>query len=485
LHWKSPVRKPDNYLVSVENTDKKSSKDIIVNMNDFRNFTKRETIIKYLEDCAVYQIKVYSQVYGQLVNPCQLKYMQLKDSVKIDLDEVSANSVVISIKDQKQCFQSSYEYFYSELKEERNKKSVTQVISKNFTITDLKPNTTYQLNIRQNYMDRQYGNYTVYNFTTKIIAPRNAPVFYVNKTSTLNLYEINWKTKNNRKVSLYKIKITNNKLWNNFKEKNCTKLDAATTVCVFYHNTTRSYFNLSDTSGVQLSACLVDENKVFCSKWSESKLVTKARNIALHDAVWIVPVMILGAVLFIIFSKTITRETNVNVEPKINSEVLESIQLTQNNQDKFQPITNNEDELIETLDEWRENLKNGEIQPSEPTNRDSPTYVITSEIPSVKTAEYVDLMTSPEYRGSAYDATDDKTSEFLRHIGGGTSDGADIRLLENDDVETDVTASVVEVPSSEPADGYVNNFGSMGRHDDERLLLPFNVNAYVGEDMLR
>ena len=175
----------------------------------------------------------------------------------------------------------------------------------------------------------------------------------------------------------------------------------------------------------------------------------------------------------------------MNVEPKINSEVLESIQLTQNNQDKFQPITNNEDELIETLDEWRENLKNGEIQPSEPTNRDSPTYVITSEIPSVKTAEYVDLMTSPEYRGSAYDATDDKTSEFLRHIGGGTSDGADIRLLENDDVETDVTASVVEVPSSEPADGYVNNFGSMGRHDDERLLLPFNVNAYVGEDMLR
>ena len=45
---------------------------------------------------------------------------------------------------------------------------IRQVTSKSFTINDLKPNTTYQLKIRQNYMNIQQGNYTVYNFTTKI-----------------------------------------------------------------------------------------------------------------------------------------------------------------------------------------------------------------------------------------------------------------------------------------------------------------------------
>ena len=58
---------------------------------------------------------------------------------------------------------------YSKLKEAIViSENIRQVTSKRFTINDLKPNTTYQLQIRQNYMNIQQGNYTVYNFTTKI-----------------------------------------------------------------------------------------------------------------------------------------------------------------------------------------------------------------------------------------------------------------------------------------------------------------------------
>ena len=42
------MKKPDNYLVNVKDTNKNSSKDIFVNSNSFENLIKNETI-SYLE----------------------------------------------------------------------------------------------------------------------------------------------------------------------------------------------------------------------------------------------------------------------------------------------------------------------------------------------------------------------------------------------------------------------------------------------------
>jgi len=352
------------------------------------------------------------------------------------------------------------------------------VTGKNFTIIGCKPNTTYQLNIRQNYMNIQQGNYTVYNFTSKITAPEDAPVFYFKKTSKQDMYEISWYAhfKNNRKVSLYKMKITNNKLPNDFKGKNCTKKDNSTTLCIFYQPTYRSYFNLSDTAGVQLSACNTDKSKVLCSKWSEFKLVPRDYNVGLHVAAWIIPLIMLVALLLFICLKT--REDNIgNVEPKISSEVMESIRFTQLERKQNEPTNEN----IETLDEWRENLKKEEIELS--SNQKPPSYVIDSEIPSVKTAEFVDLMTSPEYRGFD-DVTDIKDSDYVRKTGETASDDVDFRLLRSDDVINKKEVRTPEIAILEPTDCYLKSFDHLGRGSEEKTLLN-DVSAYVGEYVFR
>merc|ERR1719376_286538 len=480
LYWKVSVKKPDNYLVNVKDTNKNSSKDIFVNSNSFENLIKNETV-SYLEDCAVYQISIYSQVYGQLVNPCQLKYMQLKSSVQIEFSEVFGNSTKVLITDQKLCFQSGYEYFYKEINEQENKKRITQVTSKYFTINDLKPNTTYQLKIRQNYMNIQQGNYTVYNFTTKISAPEDAPVFYFNKTNRENLYKISWyaHVKNNRKASLYKMKITNNNLRNDFKGENCTKKDNSTTLCFFYQPTYRSYFNLSDTAGVQLSACNTDGNKVLCSKWSEFKLAPRDYNVGLQEAVWIISLTLpVGLMLFLCFKTR--RETRGNVEPKISSEVMESIRFTQleRNQHKCQPTNEN----IETLDEWRENLKKKEIEPA--ADQKPPSYVIASEIPSVKTAEFLDLMTSSEYRRFD-DVIDGNDSDYVRRTGERVSDDDDFRLMRRDERNDKKEVRTPGVAVLQPTDCYLKSFDQLGGSGEEKELLINDVNAYVGEDVFR
>jgi len=227
---------------------------------------------------------------------------------------------------------------------------------------------------------------------------------------------------------------------------------------------------------VQLSACNTDGNKVLCSKWSEFKFVPRDYNVGLHVAAWIVPLIMLVALLLFICFKT--RKENIgNLEPKISSEVMESIMFTQLERKQNEPTNEN----IETLDEWRENLKKEEIELS--SNQKPPSYVIDSEIPSVKTAEFVELMTSPEYRRFD-DVTDRKDIEYVRKMGERASGDVDFRLLRNDEKVNKKEVRTPEVAILEPTDCYLKSFEQLGRADEEKKLLN-DVNAYVGEDVFR
>ena len=180
-----------------------------------------------------------------------------------------------------------------------------------------------------------------------------------------------------------------------------------------------------------------------------------------------------------IFKLNNRRETSRNVEPKISSEVMESIRLTQleRNQHKCQPTNEN----IETLDEWRENLKKKEIEPA--ANQKPPSYVIASEIPSVKTAEFLDLMTSSEYRRFD-DVIDGNESDYVRRTGERASDD-DFRLIRSDERIGRKEVRTAEVAVLQPTDCYLKSFDQLGGSGEEKELLIKDVNAYVGEDVFR
>ena len=161
------------------------------------------------------------------------------------------------------------------------------------------------------------------------------------------------------------------------------------------------------------------------------------------------------------------------MQPKINNEVMESIRLNQVEkkagkiEQKAGKISS-EEELIATLDEWREGVKGRETD--EPTNHESP-YVVASEIP---TAEFA--MTSRQ--SSGYDVMKYFDEIFLR---GRPNDVSGENIIFHDDVrdKRDVTQ---DASSSRVAmTTYVESFGS----EENKHLLPTSGEAYIGEDVLR
>ena len=101
----------------------------------------------------------------------------------------------------------------------------------------------------------------------------------------------------------------------------------------------------------------------------------------------------------------------------------------------------------------------------------------------MKTAEFVDLMTSSEYCGFD-DFTNRKDSDHLMKIGERSSDDDDFRLLRSDDVINKKEVRTPEVAILEPTDCYLKSFDQLGRGGEEKMLLN-DVSAYVGEDVFR
>ena len=166
---------------------------------------------------------------------------------------------------------------------------------------------------------------------------------------------------------------------------------------------------------------------------------------------------------------------------------MESIRLTQieNKEEKKEEKVTNQEEFIETLDEWRENIKKREIQRNKSSNHNSSPYIVASEIPSVQTAEFV--MTSQQ--GSGYDVTNSKNyfDEILLRGRSDDVSGDNFLLLSNYDVEDnhDITEHRDDIANSSRVAmaTYVENFGSAS--DENKSLLPPSVDAYIGEDVLR
>ena len=154
------------------------------------------------------------------------------------------------------------------------------------------------------------------------------------------------------------------------------------------------------------------------------------------------------------------------MQPKINLEVMESIRLTQIEQKAVK--MSSEEELIETLDEWRESVKRREID--EATNRESP-YVVASEIP---TAEFA--MTSRQ--GSGYDVTEYFDENLL---GGRPNDVSGENTTLHDDVgnKSDVTREASSSRVTKTT--HVDIYGS----EENKHLMPTSGEAYIGEDVLR